>query len=158
MTVEWDCELVDEHGDIQDHNHFDKLVDALAYQREHDGDGGAISIVLVRDTVCEFDGLIQRFWAYVENGVLPDVMYSADDSETNTPKRYLREAERELPLPKLSEVLEALGYTHERAGEHTYAHYIYKDGEHVFTGTAADVWEWLVERGESKNGRPYPNG
>lgn len=69
---EWDIETLDEHGDIEDHNHSDKCPGFPSDENK--------ILVLIRDTYewpvndpkrkCSPD-LIDRQWAYVENRKLP---------------------------------------------------------------------------------------
>lgn len=74
VDYEWDCESVDEHDDVIDHNHGE--LDYVLIQAEQEPDPGQrFEVVLVRD-VHEFvdgiwDGLKDRQWAYVEDGQLP---------------------------------------------------------------------------------------
>jgi hypothetical protein len=67
MTVyyEWDVEEVDEHEDIQNHNHTDSFAKAKAINEIPCEEGMTSRIVLVRD---DDKG---RSWAYLEDGELP---------------------------------------------------------------------------------------
>ena len=79
LRYEWDIEEIDEHGDIIDHHHRDKLSEffecvaddfAAALKRE------GYQLVLVRDTL-DSDGAVDlRSWADVEDGKLP--VFSGD--------------------------------------------------------------------------------
>ncbi len=95
VSYEWDIETVDAHGDIQDHHHADKLIELTRLWNDGPDVETTRRIVLVRDVICEIDGLIDRTWAYVEDGVLPE--YFADslgEEATKVPKRLHREFSR----------------------------------------------------------------
>jgi len=71
MTVyEWDYETVNSDGDIEDHNHADKL---SQFKTSDITD----SLVLIRDLGSEASGLIDRMWAYVKDGKLPEYFSDA---------------------------------------------------------------------------------
>lgn len=61
---EWDIESKDEHGDVFDHWHENRLKDLPPLDENED-------LVLVRNYGDELDGLLLREWAYVKDGVLP---------------------------------------------------------------------------------------
>lgn len=71
---EWDYETVDVHGDVQDHNHADKLSMFTDSDKTD-------SLVLIRNSGNEAEGLTERYWAYVKNGKLPE--YFQDSNENN---------------------------------------------------------------------------
>ena len=74
MTVsyEWDIEEVDrETGDILAHNHGDKLSWLLSTFGDIITQGHG-DLVLVRDRGDNEEGLLDRHWAYVKDGVLPE--------------------------------------------------------------------------------------
>lgn len=85
VIYEWDYETVDEHGDIQDHNHSDNFPGLPTEPN--------VKLVLVRD---EWDGVSKDFnataslkhrsWAYVENGKLPTEF----DDGTPVPKKFFK--------------------------------------------------------------------
>jgi len=88
VRYEWDRETVSPSGDVLDHDHRDRLSEYIqpiaADQR----------LVLVRDVIDEFDGVVDRGWAYVQNGCLPDRF---DDGQVEThrvPKRFAKELDR----------------------------------------------------------------
>ena len=92
MTVyyEWDVEEVDQHGDIQDHNHSETYAEAKKFYAMPPGNPGMTSrIVLVRDDdKC-------RAWAYMENGTLPEHFEDANGVEVaKVPKRFHDEVSR----------------------------------------------------------------
>lgn len=81
MTVayEWDVELVDEHGDIENHDFLVSLT-GLGTLTPNE------MLVLVRD---DAKG---RSWAYAEDGILPVKFEDAYGNETaNVPQRYRKE-------------------------------------------------------------------
>ena len=75
VQYEWDREWVDEHGDVQDHNHSKKVLPLIA----EEGD-----LVLVRDVVDEFGSVEDRQWAYVKDGKLPEEFCGG----ARVPKRF----------------------------------------------------------------------
>ena len=91
VVYEWDRETIDEHGDIVDHNHADKLSDII-------NDEGVL--VLVRDECCPESGSVEdRQWAYVSNGKLPEYFaYAGIDgpeyTQVRVPKRFHQELRR----------------------------------------------------------------
>lgn len=88
VSYEWDRETVDEHGDIQDHNHAEKL------RRIIDDEG---RLVLVRDVWNEFDGVVEREWAYVVDNNLPEHFSDAFQREgAKVPQRFHKELRDEL--------------------------------------------------------------
>lgn len=91
MTMyEWDYETVDEHGDVIDHNHRSRL------WQFNDADK-TDWLVLVRDEGDEANGLENRSWAYVKEGILPKYFQDADNHNTaKVPKRFHEELRRYL--------------------------------------------------------------
>jgi hypothetical protein len=55
----------------------------------------------------------------------------------------------------LNEVLEALGYTTEPAGDHGTKR-ILREGEEVFRGRAGEVWDWLIQTGQYDRAKGEP--
>lgn len=86
VSYEWDIETCDHHGDIEDHDHADRLEDHLS---NHPGLRLAHneSLVLVRDLGNEYDGVVDRAWAYA---------YEGDDGDYHLPDCFV-DGERELP-------------------------------------------------------------
>ena len=94
-VYEWIVEDVDIHGDIQDVNHYDRLEDALRHIGDTDPIFHHYELGLVRDTLCEWDGLIDRYWCYFEkNGELPSLMDDAGPCFKKVPEKYKREAKK----------------------------------------------------------------
>ena len=93
ITYEWDVEEVDLHEDIVDHHHCDDLKPLL----DHFGSAittrtGTFRLVLVRDVGNDVDGLIDRHWAYVRNGELPQFFSDGlTDVRHRVPARFHRE-------------------------------------------------------------------
>lgn len=84
ITYDWDAELV-EDGDVLDHDHSDKLAPLMA---RYKGDPSRM-FVLIRNKV---DGSLERSWAYVEAGVLPENFTdSGDHIVAKVPKRFHQE-------------------------------------------------------------------
>jgi hypothetical protein len=91
-TYEWDIELVDEHGDILAHHHSDKCPGIPA--DDYDDEGLVPALVLVRDRWDE-GGLTERWWAYVEDGKLPERFADAYGNEgPSVPKRFHAELQQ----------------------------------------------------------------
>ncbi len=79
---EWDYETVDENGDVEDHFHANKL-------SEYSEDAKTDTLVLVRSVGNEIDGLIEREWAYVKDGKLPEYFQDANEREgAKVPVRF----------------------------------------------------------------------
>ena len=91
MTVvyEWDVETVSDDGyeDVLDHCHWDTALEALQYIER--ADERNMRLVLVRDVWCEFDGLVDRAWSYVEGNKLPERFAdSCGEEKWRVPKRF----------------------------------------------------------------------
>lgn len=96
-NYEWLVEQIDADGDVIDCSHFDTALAAVAWAAGL-GAGVRYDIALVRDVECEFDGVIERVWAYVVDGKLPEWAVEFDREAFGTegvrrrvPQRYLRE-------------------------------------------------------------------
>ncbi len=100
MTIgyDWIVETVDEHGDIVDADVSTKLVDALFAMRFPLPENQHYELGLVRDRGSFSKGLVDRQWAYVENGVLPSVF----DEGAKVPKKYLSEFARDYNIKATS--------------------------------------------------------
>ena len=94
-VYEWDVELVDrEYGDILDHNHSDKFP-GIPNMDDKPGapyglETGVVfeRLVLVKDVYRQWD-LVDRSWAYVEDGKLPEYFSDAWQREdSKVPKRF----------------------------------------------------------------------
>jgi len=72
INYEWDVETVDEHGDIQDHQHGDLDYLLSVFGFEILSGEGSTRLVLIRNKENDSDGLTNRQWAYVENSQLPE--------------------------------------------------------------------------------------
>ena len=90
VTYEWDIEELDEHGDIENHIHQDKL---SAYRALPIGNPSEC-LVLVRDNW----ETGSRAWAYVgEDGRLPEYLEDAHGHRVaKVPQRYHRELAKAL--------------------------------------------------------------
>ena len=86
VSYEWDLESFDEYGDIIDHD-FSEVYPGLPKEE-------GVNLVLVRNVYEGLSGddfnysatLVDRSWAYVVEGVLPEKF---DDGES-VPKRFFK--------------------------------------------------------------------
>lgn len=83
VIYEWCYETIDEHGDILDNDHADKLSDFSEDRRTK-------QLCLVRNEGNNEDGLQDRYWAYVKNGKLPEFFEDGAGHLINisVPKRF----------------------------------------------------------------------
>lgn len=87
ISYEWDVETIGSHGDIIEHFFQDSYADCVEFASDAEE---KTAIVLVRD-VHESDGaLVDRQWAYVESGKIPDEFSGG----AKVPKRFRREVEK----------------------------------------------------------------
>ena len=102
VNYEWCIEFVDEHGDIQDHHHADKLSD-LRKNFTDDDHTYHKQLVLVRDIWGvevyaddrEFwDNLEGRSWAYPVFADMDWIMPAETEDGNCVPKRFIKEFER----------------------------------------------------------------
>jgi len=98
-TYEWDIETV-EDGDIQDHEHRDKLSEfstdqLVACELFHDNNFTGTVLVLVKDVGSNAEGVTHRAWVYTKriNGKLVFLAPTMDDGKP-IPKRYINELEK----------------------------------------------------------------
>jgi hypothetical protein len=82
-SYEWDWEEVDTHGDILDHNFSDKLKS----QPEPDNALTHYELVLVYNRGDDVEGIVDRSWAYVQDGKLPETFQNG----IKVPKRFHEE-------------------------------------------------------------------
>ena len=102
VNYEWCIEFVDEHGDIQDHHHADKLSD-LRMNFTDDDHTYHKQLVLVRD-IWEvvvfaddhesYENLEGRSWAYPVLADMDWIMPAETDDGNCVPKRFIKEFER----------------------------------------------------------------
>ena len=92
-VYEWDFETVcKEFGDILDHNHSDKLLGLPTHDTETEFD----RLVLVKDVYRQWD-LVDRTWAYVKDGKLPEYFSNSSyQEESKVPKRFHIEIGKEV--------------------------------------------------------------
>lgn len=85
IIYEWDIETVDEHGDIQDHDHRDKLSE---YHK--DDINKDTVLVLVRDRGNDEEGVLDRQWAYttIVDGKHTLPTHFEDGRGCKVPKRF----------------------------------------------------------------------
>jgi len=86
-VYEWVVETVDSDGDIIDSNFNEKLSELDPDDLSH--------LALVRNQGNEPEGLTDRLWAYVTNGILPEVFSDSSGTPTTykVPKRFVKELE-----------------------------------------------------------------
>lgn len=84
ITYEWTVEETDEHGDIIDTAAWDTARDAYAHLARRDGE---LSLCLVRHVHDDAGNLVDRQWAYLDGGELPEKF----DGGARVPKRYREE-------------------------------------------------------------------
>jgi hypothetical protein len=101
VNYEWLAEEVDEHGDIYEVHHFDSYAEAKAFvSKEY-----KVHVGLVRDVWNDAEGLIDRTWAYIQGGKLPEQFSDAfgggfgDEFEPahngpKVPQKYHKEVEK----------------------------------------------------------------
>jgi hypothetical protein len=83
VRYEWAIETVDEYGDVNDVDHDDRLVNLLAVCL-----GPTKHLVLIRDEGDEFEGLIDRQWAYVKPAKTLPTHF---DGGAKVPQRFHKE-------------------------------------------------------------------
>ena len=90
ICYEWDVEILDADGDIEDHQHGD-LQHLLATFGPTILTGECDQrLVLIRNEWNELDGVTDRQWAYVEAAALPHTF----DSGSAVPDRLRKELAR----------------------------------------------------------------
>ena len=89
VGYEWACEeWTEDRSDVLE-NYFDeRVLRCLETSKQLQ----TFSIVLVRDVYCETEGLIERSWAYVDNGELPEEFTGG----AKVPKRFVAELAKAL--------------------------------------------------------------
>ena len=109
LSYEWDVETTDEHGDVTDHRHSDRITnDCIGAALDT---SGATRLVLVRDKHTARGGL-DRSWAYVADGKLPEFFGNAyGDPETKVPQRYHKALARALNKPPLKPMTTSIPLT-----------------------------------------------
>lgn len=87
VFYEWDFEVSDEHGDIVDHEHYDKLPKTSSEIKMEEN----VELVLIRESGNEADGLQDRQWAYpeIQNGIL--CLPEEFDGGNKIPRRFREE-------------------------------------------------------------------
>lgn len=98
---EWDVETVDAHGDIEDHDHTascDKHCVEAALDKT-----GRTRLVLVRDDFNKEGEQVDRHWAYVIDGKLPEYFEDAYQRRTcKVPRQYHRELAKAMRPPLIT--------------------------------------------------------
>lgn len=90
ICYEWAIEWVDRIGDIQDSNFQDKLKNLKPPLKVPDANGYTEDLVLRRDVWNEWEGSVDRQYAYIENDILPETF----DYGAKVPKRFHAEYNR----------------------------------------------------------------
>jgi hypothetical protein len=94
VSIEWLVEEIDSDGDIIDVHHVDSYAEAVRFARvcrvENDV---KTDIGLVRDRGNDLEGIIDRQWAYVDHGKLPERFDwgGGEDGGAKVPAKYHRE-------------------------------------------------------------------
>lgn len=89
ITIEWLAETMDDYGDIYDIYHADTYAEA---KRWAEGHTCRVDIGLVRDRGNDADGVIDRQWAYIEDGKLPARFSACGGPDgPKVPARYHKE-------------------------------------------------------------------
>lgn len=83
VYYEWVVEQVDEHGDIQDTYQASSYKEAVEEETTHQ----VKQIALKRDKGNDDDGVVERGYAYVVDGILAERF----DSGQKVPAKYLKE-------------------------------------------------------------------
>jgi hypothetical protein len=96
VSIEWLVEEIDRDGDIIDVHHLDSYAEALEHARFCRAERDVkTSIGLVRDRGNDVEGLVDRQWAYVDHGKLPERFDwgGGEDGGAIVPAKYHREIE-----------------------------------------------------------------
>jgi len=97
ITIEWLLEELEEDGsadpDILDTHCFPTLAEARAFAAQCDL---PLRFGLVRDRGDDLEGIVDRQWAYVEDGKLPERFDwgGGEDGGAKVPARYHNELKR----------------------------------------------------------------
>lgn len=99
IRYEWDVEEVSaaeteryEEGDVVDHNRQGSYADCVSFAAVPPPEGSKYVIVLVRDVVDKHTSLVDRAWAYMAEGKLPQHFEDAYGScVSKVPTRFVRE-------------------------------------------------------------------
>jgi hypothetical protein len=78
-TYEWIVEQIDEHDDIIDTNSHDSYEDAMSERLDVAHGAVRMDVGICRDVGNNEQGVVDRVWAYVRGGVLPE--YFTDGTE-----------------------------------------------------------------------------
>jgi hypothetical protein len=92
VTYEWLAEDVDEYGDVIEVHHFDTFAEAMKHVSPHPYQ---TQIGVVRDRGNDVEGLIDRQWAYLDEGKLPvRFSYGGGEEGPLVPARFHNEVKR----------------------------------------------------------------
>ena len=97
VHYEWVVEWMDEHGDILDLDHTDKLSGFPEDHLDVRYEGGSTALALQRRAGCEAGGLDELGYAYVKDGVLPDEF----DCFHKVPQRFRIQLSRDAKLDRI---------------------------------------------------------
>jgi len=89
ITYEWTLEILDDYGDIVDVHFFETLRDLLISKQDIDDDVNC-DVGIVKHLGNDADGIVDREYAYIEHGKLPEKF----DGGYNMPKRFKKEFEK----------------------------------------------------------------
>lgn len=86
ITYEWSREIEDENGEIIDSTFEDNLFDLPT-------DG---NLVLIRNEGNENEGVTARYWAYINNNILPEYFTNSYGNNTGykVPNKFINELQK----------------------------------------------------------------
>lgn len=87
ISYEWIVEEVDCHGDVQETSALNSLAEAKRQMESTPMEGTHYSLGLTRNSGNQDEGILDRQWAYIENGILPKEF----DGGAKVPKRFFNE-------------------------------------------------------------------
>ena len=89
-TYEWTLEVINSDGDIEQSLFEPTLQDIGRYSDFGGRMGRELMVALVKSTGNEYDGIVDRTWAYIEDGSLNERFQDG----TKVPKKFMREFEK----------------------------------------------------------------
>lgn len=89
VSYDWTVEEIDQHGDIIDSQFFETFDSAFREFNASNmhGETDHKDIGLVRYLGDEYEGVVEREYAYIKDGVLPEVM----DGGSKVPQKFHKE-------------------------------------------------------------------
>ena len=86
-TYEWTLEVINKDGDIEESLFENTLKDINRYADFGGVIGENIMVALVKNVGNDEDGILDRTWAYIEDGSLNELFLDG----TKVPKRFIKE-------------------------------------------------------------------